>query len=132
MTVESIKKEAQSCSMQWNEIVNDVVTEWFLTLAKAKGTCREFILVSVLPTVSALMSNTTVQIFDGYEERVNLYMLGLSGPSMGKTQSHRTCIIEPILSYLEGKTGGTELLLEDASLNGLFRGFLRGPQTVLQ
>ena len=46
LTVESIKKEAQSCSMQWNEIANDVVTEWFSTLAKAKGTCREFILLS--------------------------------------------------------------------------------------
>lgn len=100
LTVESIKKEAQSCSIQWNEIANDVVGEWFSTLAKAKGSCREFILVSVLPTVSALMGNTTVRIFDGYEERVNLYMLG-----------HRTCIIEPILNYLEGKTGGTELLL---------------------
>lgn len=100
LTVESIKKEAQSCSIQWNEIANDVVGEWFSTLAKAKGTCREFILGSVLPTVSALMGNTTVRIFDGYEERVNLYMLG-----------HRTCIIEPILNYLEGKTGGTELLL---------------------
>lgn len=72
LTVESIKKEVQSCGMQWNEIANDVVTEWFTTLAKAKGTCREFILVSVLPTVSALMGNTTVQIFNGYDERVNL------------------------------------------------------------
>lgn len=111
LTVESIKKEAQSCSIQWNEIANDVVGEWFSTVAKAKGTCREFILVSVLPTVSALMGNTTVKIFDRYEERVNLYMLGLGGPSTGTTQSHRTCIIEPILNYLEGKTGGTKLLL---------------------
>ena len=111
LTVESIKKEAQSCSIQWNEIANDVVGEWFSTLVKAKGTCREFILVSVLPTVSALMGNTTVKIFDRYEEQVNLYMLSLGGQSTGTTQSHRTCIIEPILNYLEGKTGGTELLL---------------------
>ena len=75
-----------SCSlnMQWSEIANSAVTEWFATLAKAKGTCPEFILVGVLPTVSALMGNTTVQIFDGYEERVNLYMLGLGGPSTGR------------------------------------------------
>ena len=130
LTVESIKKEAQSCNMQWSEIANSAVTEWFATLAKAKGTCPEFILVGVLPTVSALMGNTTVQIFDGYEERVNLYMLGLGGPSTGKTQSHRTCIIEPILNYLEGKTGGTELLLEDASSNGLFRFFTRSTDRV--
>lgn len=96
LTVESIKKEAQSCNMQWSEIANSAVTEWFATLAKAKGTCPEFILVGVLPTVSALMGNTTVQIFDRYEERVNLYMLGLGGRSTGKTQSHRTCIIQPI------------------------------------
>ena len=76
------------------------------------------------------MGNTTVQIFDGYEERVNLYMLGLGSPSTGKTQSHRTCIIEPILNYLEGKTGGTELLLEDASSNGLFRFFTRSTDRV--
>lgn len=130
LTVESIKKEAQSCNMQWSEIANSAVTEWFATLAKAKGTCPEFILVGVLPTVSALMGNTTVQIFDRYEERVNLYMLGLGGPSMCKTQSHRTCIIEPILNYLEGKTGGTELLLEDASSNGLFRFFTRSTDRV--
>ena len=130
LTVESIKKEAQSCNMQWSEIANSAVTEWFATLAKAKGTCPEFILVGVLPTVSALMGNTTVQIFDGYEERVNLYMLGLGGPSTGKTQSPRTCIIEPILNYLEGKTGGTELLLEDASSNGLFRFFTRSTDRV--
>lgn len=130
LTVESIKKEAQSCNMQWSEIANSAVTEWFATLAKAKGTCPEFILVGVLPTVSALMGNTTVQIFDGYEERVNLYMLGLGGPSTCKAQSHRTCIIEPILNYLEGKTGGTELLLEDASSNGLFRFFTRSTDRV--
>ena len=29
LTVESIKKEAQSCGMQWNGIANDVVTEWY-------------------------------------------------------------------------------------------------------
>ena len=116
--------------MQWSEIANSAVTEWFATLAKAKGTCPEFILVGVLATVSALMGNTTVQIFDGYEERVNLYMLGLGGPSTCKTQSHRTCIIEPILNYLEGKTGGTELLLEDASSNGLFRFFTRSTDRV--
>ena len=38
LTLESIKKEAQSCNMQWSEIANSAVTEWFATLAKAKGT----------------------------------------------------------------------------------------------
>ena len=43
------------------------------------------------------MGNSTVEIFENYEERVNLYMLALGGPSTGKTQSHKNCITQPIL-----------------------------------
>ena len=59
------------------------------------------------------MGNTVVEIFEDYEEHVNLYMLALGGPSTGKTQSHKNCVTQPILHNLEGKVGG-ELLLEDA------------------
>ena len=55
-------------------------------LAKSKGTYKEFILASCFPTVSILMGNTVVEIFQDYEERVNIYMLALGGPSTGKTQ----------------------------------------------
>ena len=75
------------------------------------------------------MGNSTVKIFDGYEERVNLYMLSLGGPSTGKTQSHRNCITDPILHHLEGKVGG-ELVLEDATSKGLFKFFTRSENRV--
>lgn len=66
------------------------------------------------------MGNTVVEIFEDYEERVNIYMLALGGPSTGKTQSHKNCETKPILHSLEGKVGG-ELLLEDATSKGLFK-----------
>ena len=75
------------------------------------------------------MGNTVVEIFEDYEEHVNLYMLALGGPSTGKTQSHKNCVTQPILHNLEGKVGG-ELLLEDATSKGLFKFFSRSDNRV--
>ena len=124
VSVESIVKEAQECSVPWQEVTQPHINEWLSTYATAKGTCKEFLLASAFPAVSALMGNATVKIFDGYDERVNLYMLALGGPSSGKTQSHRNCITEPLLHHLEGKVG-QELVLEDATSKGLFKFFTR-------
>ena len=75
------------------------------------------------------MGNSVVEIFEDYEERVNLYMLAFGGPSTGKTQSHKNCVTQPILNSLEGKVGG-ELLLEDATSKGLFKFFSRSKNRV--
>ena len=129
VSIESIILEAQNCQIPWNEVAKPEIQEWLSLFAKAKGTCKEFLLASCLPAVSALMGNSAVEIFDDYEERVNLYMLALGGPSTGKTQSHKNCITQPILNSLEGKVGG-ELLLEDASSQGLFKFFSRSTNRV--
>ena len=68
------------------------IGEWFSLFAKAKRTCNEYLLASCLPAVNALMGSSVVEIFEDYEERVNLYMLALGGPSTGKTQSHKNCV----------------------------------------
>ena len=129
VSIESIIKEAKDCSIPWGDVAPHKIDEWLTTFALAKGTCKEFILASSFPTVSALMGNSVVQIFDGFEERANLYMLALGGPSTGKTQSHKNCITEPILNNLETKTEA-ELLLEDATSKGLFNFYLRSKNRV--
>ncbi|CAB3981883.1 Hypothetical predicted protein [Paramuricea clavata] len=75
------------------------------------------------------MGNSVVEIFDGFEERANLYMLALGGPSTGKTQSHKNCVTEPILHNLETKTGA-ELVIEDATSKGLFNFYIRSKNRV--
>ena len=129
VSIETIIQEAQNCKLPWNEVAKPSIREWFSLFAKAKGTCKEFLLTSCLPAVSALMGNAVVEIFEDYKERVNLYMLALGGPSTGKTQSHKNCVTQPILNSLEGKVGG-ELLLEDASSKGLFKFFTRSENRV--
>lgn len=129
VTVDSIIREARACYLPWKDIAKDEVEGWMTTFSNAKGTCKEFLLASSFPAVSALMGNAVVEIFDGYEERVNLYMLALGGPSTGKTQSHKNCVTQPILHHLEGKVG-EEMLLEDATSKGLFRFFTRSANRV--
>ena len=81
VSVQSIIQEAQNCQIPWNEVSKPAIGEWLSLFAKAKGTCKEFLLASCLPTVSALMGNSVVEIFEDHEERVNLYILALGGPS---------------------------------------------------
>ena len=119
VSIEAIINEAKECSIPWKDVLSQKIDEWLTTFALAKGMCKEFIIASSFPAVSALMSNTVVQIFDGFEERANVYILAFGGPSSGKTQSHKNCVTEPILHNLETKSGA-ELLLEDATSKGLF------------
>ena len=49
VTVEFIKKEAQSFILQWDDIASVNVKNWFSALVKAKWTCKEFILVRLFP-----------------------------------------------------------------------------------
>ena len=95
----------------WKDVSSQKIDEWLRTFARAKGTCKDFIIASSFPAVSALMGNTVAQIFDGFEELANVYILALGGPSSGKTQSHKSCVIEPILHNLQTKSGA-KLLLE--------------------
>lgn len=129
VSVESIVQDAKNCIIPWNEVASDEIEQWLTLFAKVKGTCKEFILASCFPTVSALMGNTVVEIFEDYEEQVNIYMLALGGPSTGKTQSHKHCVTKPILHSLEGKVRG-ELLLEDATSKGLCKFFFRSVNRV--
>ena len=129
VSIETIINEAKDCSIPWKDVSSQKIDEWLTTFALAKGTCKEFILASSFPAVSALLGNTVVEIFDGFEERANVYILALGGPSSGKTQSHKICVTEPILHNLETKSGA-ELLLEDATSNGLFNFFLRSKNRV--
>ena len=81
----------------------EVTRVYFWTWSEWGGQTRDprmvltLLLSTKVPAVSALMGNSTVEIFENYEERVNLYMLALGGPSTGKTQSHKNCITQPIL-----------------------------------
>lgn len=105
VSVESFLQDAINCMIPWKEVAPDEIDQWFALFAKAKGTCKDFILVSCLPIVSALMGNTVVEIFEDYKESVNLYILALGGPSTGKTQSHKNCDSADI-AQLERKSGG--------------------------
>lgn len=129
VSVQSIIQESQNCKIPWDEVAKPAIREWLSLFAKAKGTCKEFLLASCLPTVSVLMGNSVVEIFEDYDERVNLYMRALGGLATGKTQSHKNCVTQPILKSLEGKVGG-ELLLEDATSKGLFKFFSRSENRV--
>ena len=68
VSVESIVQDAENCMIPWNEVVPDEIDQWLTLFAKAKGTCKEFILASCFPTVSALIWNTVVETFEDYEE----------------------------------------------------------------
>ena len=129
VSIETIINEAKDCSIPWKDIAPQKIDEWLTTFALAKGTCKEFILASSFPAVSALMGNSVVEIFDGFEERANLYMLALGGPSTSKTQSHKNCVTEPILHNLETKTGAG-LVIEDATSKGLFNFYIRSKNRV--
>ena len=49
VSVESIVQDAKNCMIPWNEVAPDEIDQWLTLFAKAKGTCKEFILAELLP-----------------------------------------------------------------------------------
>ena len=64
VSIESIILEAQKCQIPWNEVAKPEIQEWLSLFAKAKGTCKEFLLASGLPAVGALIRNSAEEIFE--------------------------------------------------------------------
>lgn len=58
------------------------------TLSRAHNTVKEILFSAILPTVSALLgANTCVKVLKTYEEPVNIFIVCLAEPKVGKSQS---------------------------------------------
>lgn len=99
--------------------------DWLDVLARSHGTTREMLLLSALTSTSALIGQSSLEVFSTYEERGNLFVAVVSPSGSGKTPACNLGCIDPIVSHLEPKIEKS-IVINDASTNGLFNHFNTG------
>lgn len=80
-------------------------------------------MVGILPCTSALIGNTTVKLFDYFQEKRDLFMLGLAPSGAGKTPACNIGCVRPLISHLEPRIDRS-ILVDETSSNGLFNHFV--------
>ena len=80
-------------------------------------------MAGILPCTSALIGNTTVKLFDSFQEKGNLFMLGLAPSGAGKTPAFNIGCVGPLISHLEQRIDRS-ILVDETSSNGLFNHFV--------
>ena len=80
-------------------------------------------MAGILPCTSALIGNTTVKLFDSFQEKGNLFMLGLAPSGAGKTPACNIGCVGPLISHLELRIDRS-ILVDETSSNCLFNHFV--------
>ena len=99
------------------------IHDWLNLYSKSHGTSPELLLAGILPCTSALIGNTTVKLFDSFQEKGNLFMLGLAPSGAGKTPACNIGCVGPLNSHLEPRIDRS-ILVDETSSNGLFNHFV--------
>ena len=105
------------------EIAPQNIQDWLEMYSKSHGTSRDLLLAGMLPCTSALIGNARVKLFDSWQEKGNLFFLGLSPSGAGKTPACNIGCVGPLITHLELRIDRS-LLVDETSSNGLFNHFV--------
>ena len=122
-SVGNLERKLAEIHIPWDEIVPARIHEWLDVYSKSHGTSPELLLAGILPCTSALIGNTTVKLFDSFQEKGNLFMLGLAPPGAGKTPICNIGCMRKLISHLESRIDRSTLV-DETSSNGLFNHFV--------
>ena len=122
-SVSDLERKLAEIHIPWDEIAPAHIHEWLKVYSKSHGTSPELLLAGILPCTSALIGNTTVKLFDSFQEKGNLFMLGLAPSGAGKTPACNIGCVGPLISHLELRIDRS-ILVDETSSNGLFNHFV--------
>lgn len=66
------------------DVVFDVIREWFFAFANSNGIISEMLLCSVLVLISVFIGSIIVRFFGLYEEKGNFFMVVVVSLGIGK------------------------------------------------
>ena len=128
-SVAELEQVMSSVHLSFEDVTPAVMHEWMQTFSASHGTTRELLLLSSLTSTSALIGNTSLEVFPSYEEKGNLFIVAVAPSGAGKSPASYYGCIGPIVQHLEGKIMKS-IVLDETSANGLFNHFVSGSSTV--
>ena len=115
--INEVAVKAAELILPWEKISPPYFTAWLDVFAKAHGAAKELMFMSILPTISALLGLSKLQMTPTYKENLSLFTLCICPPSGGKNQCFSFGCKQPVTSVEENQ--GKCLLLDKFTEAGL-------------
>ena len=95
--------------------------------ANSKGSTKELLVGSLLAATSSMLRDSSLELFPGRSEKLNLFISCIAKSGTGKTPACNFGVIHPLVSSKTSveKIHDTTILIDDASSIGLFDLFCR-------
>lgn len=113
-SVSKIMAEAMAIPMNMENILDNNKMKWLETISAAHNTRLEFLYGGCLTTAAAMCGpEITVKISNNYTEPLNIFMVTLGYPGMGKSQSFQLTVKDAIPAIHK------DILVDDFTRKGL-------------
>lgn len=107
--INEVAVKAAERTMEWDKIAPPYFTSWLDIFSKAHGAAKELMFMSILPSISALLGLSKLQMTPTYKENLSLFTLCICPPSGGKNQCFSSGCKQPVTT-VEEKHGKCLLL----------------------
>lgn len=115
--INEVAVKAAERTMEWDKIAPPYFTSWLDIFSKAHGAAKELMFMSILPSISALLGLSKLQMTPTYKENLSLFTLCICPPSGGKNQCFSSGCKQPVTTVEEKH--GKCLLLDKFTEAGL-------------
>ena len=102
-SITDLQSQLGQITLAIDEVVPPCLCQWLSAFACSNGSTSEIRLCSTLVSTSYLLGQTTLQLFDSYEEKANLHLIATAPSGTGKTPAHQKGCIEPIVGHVKRK-----------------------------
>lgn len=123
--ISDFERQFSQVSILMEDVVFDVIREWFFAFANSNGIISEMLLCSVLVLISVFIGSIIVRFFGLYEEKGNFFMVVVVSLGIGKILVCQKGCIESIVKELENKIE-VNVVIDEILISGLFNYFLVG------
>lgn len=116
--INEVAVKAAESTLSWDKISPPYFTAWHDVFTKAHGAAKEVMFMAILPSISAFLGLSKLQMTPLYKENLSLFTLCICPPSGGKNQCSSFGCRQPVTSVEENQ--GKRLLLDKFTEGGLW------------
>ena len=127
--ISKVAVKAAELTLPWEKIYPPYFTAWLDVFAKAHGAAKELMFMSILPTISALLGLSKLQMTPMNKENLSLFTLCICPPSGGKNRCFSFGCKQPVTSVEENQ--GKCLLLDKFTEAGLWQHLMQNDGVAL-
>ena len=105
--------------ISWAEVVPLEIDVWLTLFAIANHIPKKMLLCTLLASISALVSKSTIEFYADYSEFCNLFILCLGKTGCGKSPACKQACLAPMRAV--GREKGLSLVCDEVTQHGLFQ-----------